>query len=61
MHHNILSGKNTEFIAAEPERAARSSRVDIPQLETFEAGMLFARNLKDVPPPSVTNTKKHRS
>ena len=107
MRHNILDGKNTEFIAAEPESCPKLTRgefrydfgdeagytpllpmftlghdfkpanihagglryhgagmivsqlikdglmhgVDIPQLESFEAGMLFARTEGIIPAP----------
>ena len=107
MRHNILDGKTTEFIAAEPESCPKLTRgefrydfgdeagytpllpmytlghgfkpanihagglryhgagmivsqlikdglmhgVDIPQLETFEAGMLFARTEGIIPAP----------
>ena len=111
MRHNILDGKTTEFIAAEPESCPKLTRgefrydfgdeagytpllpmytlghgfkpanihagglryhgagmivsqlikdglmhgVDIPQLETFEAGMLFARTEGIIPAPESSH------
>ena len=111
MRHNILDGKKTEFIAAEPDSCPKLTRgqfrydfgdeagytpllpmftlghnfkpsnihagglryhgagvivsqllkdglmkgVDIPQLETFEAGMLFARTEGIIPAPESTH------
>ncbi len=111
MRHNILDGKNTEFIAAEPESCPKLTRgkfdydfgdeagltpllpmftlghdfrpanihagglryhgagmivsqlikdglmhgVDIPQLETFEAGILFARTEGIIPAPESSH------
>ena len=111
MRHNILDGKNTEFIAAEPNSCPKLTRgkfeydfgdssgytpllpmytlghsfkpanihagglryhgagvivsqllkdglmsaVDIPQLETFEAGILFARTEGIIPAPESTH------
>ena len=90
LRHNILDGKNTEFIAAEPASCPKLTRgkfeydfgdeagytpllpmftlghdfkpanihadnlmrgVDIPQLESFESGMLFARTEGIIPAP----------
>ena len=111
MRHNLLDGKTTEFIAAEPDSCPKLTRgqfrydfgdeagytpllpmytlghnfkpsnihagglryhgagmiisqlikdglmhgVDIPQLETFEAGMLFARTEGIIPAPESTH------
>ena len=102
MRHNILDGKKTEFIAAEPNSCPKLTRgkfeydfgdssgytpsfkpanihagglryhgagvivsqllkdglmsaVDIPQLDTFEAGILFARTEGIIPAPESTH------
>ena len=63
MRHNLLDGKKTEFIAAglryhgagmivsQLIKDGLMRGVDIPQLETFDAGLLFAQTEGIIPAP----------